>query len=36
MNKFSIALFPVKKKTELNALNYNVQQMSKNGSILPH
>ena len=33
MNKFSIALFPV--KNELNALNSKCKQMSKNGSYCP-
>ena len=34
MNKFSIALFPV--KTSSTRLITNVQQMSENGSMLPH
>ena len=37
INKFSIALFPVKKKTTSSArLITNVHQMSENGSMLPH
>ena len=35
MNKFSIALFPVK-KTSSTRLTPNVQKMSKNGSIIYH